>query len=57
VYIETMGLDKLITGQIDELIELGGLSQSRDEQGSEIASRNKYKHVDRRRVFIKVWKR
>ena len=37
-----------------ELIELGRLSQRRDEQGSEIASRNTSKQVERRGVFIKI---
>lgn len=52
--IETTGLNTVIRGQVGEWIELGGLSQSRDEQGSEIASRNTSKQVERRSVFIKV---
>ena len=52
--IETTGLNTVIRGQVGKWIELGGLSQSRDEQGSETASRNTSKQVERRSVFIKV---
>lgn len=52
--IETTGLNTVIRGQIGEWIELGGLSQNRDEQGSGIASRNTSRQVERRSVFIKV---
>ena len=52
--IETTGLNTVIRGQVGEWIELGGLSQSRDEQGSETASRNTSKQVERSSVFIKV---
>ena len=52
--IATTGLNTVIRGQIGEWIELGGLSQSRDARGSEIASRNTSGQVERRSVFIKV---
>ena len=52
--IETTALNTVIRGQIGEWIELGGLSQSRDEQGSEIAGRNTSRQVERRSVFIKI---
>jgi len=52
--IETTGLNTVIRGQVGEWIELGGLSQGRDEQGSAIASRNTSRQVERRSVFIKV---
>lgn len=52
--IETTGLNTVIRGQVGEWIELGGLSQNRDENGSAIASRNTSRQVERRSVFIKV---
>lgn len=52
--IETSSLNTVIRGQVGEWIELGGLSQGRAEQGSEIASRNTSKQIERRSVFIKV---
>ena len=52
--IETTGLNTVIRGQVGEWIELGGLSQGRDEEGSGIASRNTSKKVEKRSVFIKV---
>ena len=52
--IETSGINTVIRGQVGEWIELGGLSQNRDEQGSDIASRNKSSQVEKRSVFIKV---
>ena len=35
--IEITSLNTIIRWEVGDLIELGGLSQSRDEQGSEIA--------------------
>ncbi len=52
--IETTSLNTVIRGQLGEWIELGGLSQGRDEQGSEIASRNTSRKVEKRSIFIKV---
>lgn len=52
--IETTGLNTVIRGRLGEWIELGGLSQNRNEQGSEIASRNTSRQIEKRSVFIKV---
>jgi type II secretory pathway component GspD/PulD (secretin) len=52
--IETTGLNTVIRGRLGEWIELGGLSQNRDEQGSEIASRNTSSQIEKRSVFLRV---
>jgi hypothetical protein len=52
--IETTGLNTVIRGQVGEWIQIGGLSQGRDDQGAEILRRNTSKQFERRSVFIKV---
>jgi type II secretory pathway component GspD/PulD (secretin) len=52
--IETTGLDTVIRGRVGEWVELGGLNQNRDEQGSGIANRNTSRKIEKRSVFIKV---
>ena len=52
--IETVGLSTVIRGRLGEWIELGGLNQNRNEQGSGIASRNTSGKVEKRSIFLKV---
>jgi type II secretory pathway component GspD/PulD (secretin) len=52
--IEKTSLNTVIRGQVGEWIELGGLSQSRGEQGAEMLSKNTSKQMERRSVFIKI---
>lgn len=52
--IETTGLNTVIRGQVGDWIELGGLNQNRDGQGSKIAGRNTSRQIEKRSVFIKV---
>lgn len=52
--IETTGLNTVIRGQVGEWIELGGLNQSRGEQGSKVAGRSTSSQLEKRSVYIKV---
>ena len=52
--IETVGLNTIVRGRIGEWIELGGLNQNRNEQGSGVASRNTSGKVEKRSIFLKV---
>ncbi len=52
--IETLGLDTVIRGRVGEWIELGGVRQSRNRQGSEIAGRNSSRQIKKSSVFVKV---
>ena len=45
---------EIVRGRIGEWIELGGLNQNRNEQGSGIASRNTSGKVEKRSIFLKV---